>query len=68
MTDQEIFVFEIQKNLINNAGSHSITNHLKLKLEQGLDIKSCHIDAVSFVPDNDTFIVTVVVSNVERFD
>ena len=67
MTDQEIFVFEVKKKSICNDGAHSVSNHLKLKLEQSFNIKSCHIDSVSFVPDNETYIVTVVVSNIEKF-
>jgi hypothetical protein len=66
MTDQEIFIFDIQKTAVRNDGAGSITNHLKLKLEQSQSIKSCHIDSVSFVPDNDKYIVTLVISDIVR--
>lgn len=66
MNEQEVYVFEIKRHLIQNAGAGSITNHLKLTLEQVHGIASCHIDSICFVPHGEIFIVTVLVSDIDR--
>lgn len=68
MTNQEIFVTQVDKRTINNSGANSITNHLLLYLETSQRIQSCHLDSVCFTPDHepDKYIVTVVVSDITR--
>ncbi len=68
MNDQEIFVFTIKKTAVFNKGAGSITNHLKLTLEQSHNISTCHFDSVTFVPDQDNFVVTLVVSDIVRVE